>query len=210
MRTKSVKALLKEGLLKACDKVRSESELEKVILYEVKRAGAKITESGMRELTSRLGYFEVEDMNLLKVVSYLKNSIDYGDGEVTADAVKAVVPSFIAKNIFGTAKMLADGDMDGLLKQSLLISPDEAIRAASALLRDFRLSYKRKMFSLSEVGAYREPVFETADKNALLSCMDIITDEIRGVKEGYVEPKSLMQEVFNRTFSVLHAPAAAE
>ena len=210
MRTKAVKAYQKQGILKACDKVKTEAELEKILLYEAKKAGAKVKESGMRELTSRLSYFEVEDMNLLKAISYLRNAIDYGDGVVTAEAVNAVVPKIESKDIFGTASLLRDGDMDALLRQTRLIKPDEAIGAASALLRDFRISYKRKMFSLQEVGAYREPVFKDADEKALLSCLDIVTDEIRGVKEGYVRAEDLLQEVFNRTFIVLHAPAAAE
>lgn len=211
LRTKAVKTYQKQGLFHPCEKCRNEAEFEKILLYEVNKAGAKITESGMKELTGRLSYFDIEDMNLFQAVSYLKQSIDCGEGIVTADAVKEVVPQFEKKDIFATATMLKQGDMDGLLKQARLIPSDEAIGAASALLRDFRLSYKRKYFSLQAIlgeRAYHEPVFKDTDAAKLLTLMDIVTDEIRGIKEGYVQEDILLQEIFNRTYLALNAPAA--
>lgn len=205
MRTKSAKELIKQGVMKPCEKLTSRIELEKVLLYECKKAGGKITENGMNELIERLSYFDIEEMNLLKAVSYLNNCIDYGEGGVvTPEAVKAMVPESVKKDIFGTALLLKNGDIDALMKQAKITPSEEAIGAASALLRDFRVSYKRKMFSLSEIGAYKEPVFKDLDEEKLLSCMSVVTDEIRGVKEGTVEPEALLQETFNRTFMMLN------
>lgn len=203
-RMKSAKEFLKQGIMKPCEKLTSQVELENLLLLECQKAGGKMTEKGMNELVERLSYFEVEEMNLLKAISYLNNCIDYGGGVVTPEAVKAMVPESVKKDIFGTALLLKNGDINALMKQAKITPPEEAIGAASVLLRDFRISYKRKMFSISEIGAYKEPVFKNEDEETVLSCISVITDEIRGVKEGVVEPEALLQEVFNRTFALLN------
>lgn len=209
-RLKFVKELKKAGVLKSCDKLDKESALQQTFLYEIKKSGARITADAMQEFTRRINYFAVEDMTLLKAVSYLRNAISLGNGEVTVDVIRNAVPEFQAEDVFGVAGLLKQRDMDGLLAQARLIPEKNAIAASSALLREFRLSYKRKYYSLKETGAWKEPAFTDMDKDSLLSCIGIITDAIAGVKSGLLSSEDLLQSVFVQLMTVLEktVPAA--
>lgn len=202
-RTKVFKELDRQGVLKACDKVKDPAELEKLLLRECVSSGAKITSPAIKEFMRRINYFEVEDMTLLSAVSYLRNVSDYSNGEITEESVRECVPEFKALDIYGLSGMIRKGDMKGLMTQASLISREDAIRTASLILRDFRIAYKLSMgFTLRDVGAFKEPAFAGADRAFLSRAVSFITDEIAGVKDGTVRAESLLQEIFNRLVTV--------
>lgn len=203
------KSLTKAGYLIACERAKDEAELQKIILSEVGRGKGKISATAMKEFCRRLAYFEVEETTLLEVVGYVKTLLNYADGEITEDAVKAIVPENATSDVFSLASLLKEGDMDSLLKQSYLIPSDEAIGAASALLRELRLSYKGKFFSMKETGAFKPPVFINENEENLAEGIKVVTTAIRDVKRGLIRSENLLQSVFNRLFTLFAVARAA-
>ena len=203
------KNLTKSGFLITCDRAKDEAELQRIILSEVVKGGGKISVSAMEEFTRRLSYFEAEDVSLLAVAGYVKSLVSYADGEITEDAVKAIVPENTAADVFSLASLLKAGDMHSLLKQSYLIPADEAIGAASALLRELRLSYKGKFFSMKETGAFKPPVFSNESEEKLADAIKFVTDSIRDVKRGLIRSENLLQSIFNRLFTIFSVKSGA-
>lgn len=184
-RTKLYKHLQKEGLLLACNKVETEDAFRKVILYELKKRGAQITESGMREFEKRMNYFVSDEMNLLRAAGFLEQ-MTFVTNEITEEVVRAHTPSFEEANAFGIASLMEAGDASALLREINMLPSSDAIRIMSLILRELRIAYKLHFLKAQEIGIRADnAVFRNHPRNVLAEGLKIVTDYIEAIKKGF-------------------------
>lgn len=183
-RTKIYKHLQKEGLLISCHKVEREEDFQKVILYELKREGAKITPKAMEELARRLNYFELEDMNLMRVVGYVK-TLAMLSKEITEELVREHIPCFERADAFRIASLIEERNASGILHEINMLPKTDAIWVLSLVLREIRIALKLRYFNASEIGIRVERAhFMKCQKDQLTKALQIVTDGIAGIKKG--------------------------
>ncbi|WP_026653448.1 DNA polymerase III subunit delta [Butyrivibrio proteoclasticus] len=181
-RTKLYKTFDEAGLMVPCNKLKTMPELQKVIFSELRRQGATIKEDAYGLFVKKMNYFDNDGVTLLDVVSCLNSCISISN-ELTVDIIEKCCPSYEEANIFALASLIKENKADALYEQISLISEKDAIGILSLLLKDFRVAYKLKYYSDSEVGTKRT-AFSTYDKTALNKAMLVITSTIAGVKNG--------------------------
>lgn len=174
-----------------CIKVTTEDEFNKVVLYEVKKNGARISSGALKELSERINYFNMEEVNLLMVKDFIE-SLSGISPEITKEMVERYVPCFEEANVFSLAKLINERDMDGLLRQLNMLGRDAAIQTLSLLLYNFRVALKENYFSLSEIGA-RPSVFSCYSVEKLNFAVRLITDQIAKIKSGYMPEETALK-----------------
>ena len=190
-RTNIYKTLEKKGLMNPCMKLKSESDLKKVIAYELKKRSAQIKLDAVDLFIKKMNYFDNEDINLLNVVGYL-DACTCVSSIITVDIVERVCPSFEEANVFALTSLIREHNAQELYKQVTIITGKDAIRVLSLLLKDFRVAYKLKYFGSEEISTKRT-MFASYPKELLCNCMNIIVSIISGIKNGYYsEDQSLL------------------
>ncbi len=190
-RLKFTKALKKDGFLIPCDKVSSEQELEKVLLFELKKAGAVITSDALKEFTKRLNYFGLEYMNLNVMVGYLLNLVAVSK-QITIETVQKFTPTFEEADRFKLAELIREHDMTELLRQLNMIDGESAIGVMSLLLSAFRVSYKSKYFDMKDRTKQRI-VFKEYKSDILKECISVLTKDILAIKQGLMSNENALK-----------------
>ncbi len=181
---------LKEYLV-PCNKVTTPKDLEQVILFEVKRNGARITPAALKEFTERINYFAMEDVTLLMVKDFIDN-LSAISKEISEDMVKRYVPAFKEADVYSLAGLIKEKKADALLGQLNMLSKDEAIGTLSLLLYSFRVAFKEKFYSLREIGG-RESLFSEYGAETLEKAVRLITDRIAGIKSGFIPDETVLK-----------------
>ncbi len=190
-RTKLYKSFKEQGLLTPCMKLKDMSELQKVIVYELKKRNATMDDAAASLFIKKMNYFNNDSVNLLNVVGYL-DACSCISNTITAELVDKVCPSFEEANIFMLTSLIKDGDTTELYRQIKMIPSKDSIGIMSLLLKDFRVAYKLKSFSENEVSTWKTS-FSSFSRELLCECMEILTSVISGVKRGtYTEDIALL------------------
>lgn len=193
-RKKFVKELLKGPFMKECTRCRTEPELAKIIRYEAKKAGVTFEPAAERLFIERSGYLMDESINLY----HIKNMIldlgeSSGDGIITENAVINHIPENILINAFSLTNLIDKGKMDEVKKQAGKMSDGSAISAISAMLYDFRTTYKIKLgMNSKEVGVFKESPFLKYSTAQLLDCINICCNTIEKIKCGEIPEKDAL------------------
>ncbi len=184
-----------------CNKVSTPKEFEKCVLYELSKAGAKITAGGLSEFTRRMNYFEREDVNLLTATEYIR-SLSSISPEITEDMVKRYVPSYEEVNVFSLSGLIKSHDMDAILKQVNLLNKDRAIPTLSLLLYSFRVAYKEKFYSLSEIGG-RQGCFSDCPAEKLAKAINLLTENIAKIKSGFLPEELALKNTLGALTNII-------
>ncbi len=184
-----------------CNKVSTPKDFEKCVLYEVNKAGAKITTGALSEFTRRMNYFEREDVNLLTATEYLRSMASISP-DITEDMVKRYVPSYEEVNVFSLSGLIKSHDMDAILKQVNLLNKDRAIPTLSLLLYSFRVAYKEKFFSLSEIGG-RQSCFSSCDADKLCRAIELLTENIAAIKSGFLPEELALKNTLGALTNII-------
>ena len=193
------KKMRKLGCLELCTKESVVQSLRGFVLKKATQKGFCFEDVALDLFLQRLDYAENEEVNLFTVLGYMKSLSALGK-VVTQEMVCTVVPAHFNENVFGIARMIVAGDVDGLKVQASLLGGD-VIRTLSALLREYRIAYKSRYFSSKEIGAFSN-VFSHKDKASLVRGMDLITGQIASVKHGTFPGEIVLMETFLRLINI--------
>ncbi len=194
-RTSFYKDCVKKGVVVPCDKKDFYNSVVPVVLKSVTLAGGTIDESVVTKMLQRVGYLENGEVNMYTIIGYVNTMLSL-DKNITVELMESVVPSYFKEDVFSLAKLICSKDMKGLKKQAELLRGSE-IETLSALLREFRISYKAKYFPLKETGASYS-AFLKRDKEYLAYGIKVISETVAGIKNGSVITKDCLMDVFVR------------
>ena len=199
-RTAFYKKLMKSGFIVSCEKVDMAQKVPEYLKRQVSQRGVRFAPGVAEEVVKRCGYVENVEVNMYTVFSYANNMIPLAvDGVISMEVMQHIVPCYYESNAFGLGKLICSKDLKALSIQAELLRGDE-INTLSKLLREYRISYKAKYYSLKEIGVTYSP-FLKKDKEYLLYGLNLITNTIAGIKNGTVMEATCLMEVFLRLCS---------
>ena len=193
-RKKFVKELLTKPFVKACGRCASEPELAKIIRYEAKANGCVFEPAAENHFITRTGYLVDESVSLYHIKNLILDLSELAEnGTITEELVTAVVPENILYNAFSLTSLIESGKIREVKKQSEKIKEGGAIQAISAMLYDFRTSYKIKLgFSKSEVGVFKDSPYLKYSSAQLLQCINTCTETVEKIKNGEIAEKDAL------------------
>lgn len=192
-RLKLAKLLKKKGLLYPCEKY-SDSELPAAVASACGSYGARITSDAVASLISRTAYLDVAEVTFLDVADWIKKMAAVTK-EITLSVVESTVPQKEQPDAFILATLIRDNQYEKLQKEVSLLSgmsTDEVIKSLSALLWQYRISYKAKMFSPAEIGV-RSTVLADLPEQALVRGISILNGVLAKVKTGTMPAELAIQ-----------------
>lgn len=198
-RTALFKQLQKQNLLVCCDKLTDKDMLMKFLLSKIKEKGGRITEDAYHLLLERERYEDLEEISLYNVLSDIDKLISYNP-EITVDTVSLLINENVVSAPFGLAQLIQEGNTVELRKQAEAMKGDE-IKVLSALLREYRIAWKSKFFSPSQIGA-KYISLKNLPKNELSEGMRVITDTISGIKNSSMPQNFAMMFVFEKLIAL--------
>ncbi len=199
-RLRLFKVLKEAGILVECNKLKAEEDVKKVLQSELNAEGVTIQEDAMTLFLKKMNY-PSEGMNLLTMVGYLKTLMVLTK-QITVDDVKAHCPSFEEPNVFALTELLLSGDNDRLLREVNMIAPDDAIPSLSLLLRNFRISWKRRSFPDVSFGGMDK--LSTLSIKQLENGMEILTATIKNIKNGVVQSDIALKLACGEIAALIH------
>lgn len=193
-RTKFFHSLKNEGLLHLFDKESATLKLSEFIERRVAKKGAAFSNRKALDLfISRENYANRKDITLYNIVSDLNNLIALSN-TITEEMIVSVVPDNLKDNVFGIASQIIRKDINGLRSQALLCRGNE-IGTLSALLREYRISYKALYFPLKDIGASKN-IFKELSKEQLIAGINIITDAVDAFKAKSMPESVILEHTF--------------
>lgn len=166
-----------------------ENTMGRFIRSIVKRRGSSIADSDIRKILELSEYRSDPHVSMYTVGNLLTNIID--GMEVIAPITTADIEQAFHKrdlvNRFGVAALLEKKDR-GQLYQLVpsLLEDGSAIPFLMLLMREMRVAYKSRLFSLEEIGI-RTANFKSWSANQLVRGMAIIGDVVHKLKSAEIQ-----------------------
>lgn len=188
-RKKLFKTLRSLDMIYPCNKV-DDTNLRKVLMYEISQRKAVIQEVAFAEFIKRCDYQNNDTIDLLGMISYIDSMVCVSK-EITLDLVTRYVPKYEEPNVFGLTALIKKCDAQALYNELCLVdsSSEEQIKTLSLLLRDYRIAYKLKYFEKQELADKPQSIrtsFSDYSMSELLSCMEILTNTVSDIKGGQI------------------------
>lgn len=180
-RTSFFKKLKSKNYIKLYEKSEQAAKLNHFIKNYVKSQNGTISDEAIQEFLCRENYLVSDSVTLYTIRNDLLSVLALSK-EITEETIKSIVASHDVDNAFLLAKLLVSKDINGLLSQAELLRGQE-IPALSALLREYRISYKAKSSPLKDIGVYKQ-LFSELSAEELSDKITFLTEEIAAVKTG--------------------------
>lgn len=191
-RTKFYKSV-KEQMI-SCEKITNQAKLQDFILKEIAKRNGRIRADAYSLFMEKENYLERDDISLLNIVSDIDRLVSYSP-DISIDTVNALIADNPSKKMFELATMIKKKDFKHLRQQAEVFSGKE-ISALGALLREYRIAWKAKYFSISDIGVRHTPLFSKEPEEKLLRAMEVITEGMDSLKYGTVPKSSAMLYTF--------------
>lgn len=190
-RTKFYKALQKADYIEEHKKLATNDDVKKMVAFFLKPYGAQIREDACAELLDRLNYTDKKSNITLWDVKQVVENLAQTSTEIDKALVEKLVEKNESENVFGLIKMILNKDIAGIVRQEDIImrTQGSSIGALSAILREYRLGYKKAVLNVTpkELGVN----FVTLDGEPaayLLNGIRILTDTVTDIKQGRLKP----------------------
>lgn len=193
-RTSFYKELAEKKLIENFDKEDALSKLPTFLSKSACDVGACFKDGVLDAMIRRIGYIENPAVTVSTLVGYVKNMASISK-EIDMNLMESIIPAYDKEERFMLAKMILNKDIASLKTQASLLRGEE-ISCLSALLREYRIAYKSKYFSLKDIGVSFS-VLSKKDKYELVDGIDILTSAISSCKNG-TAPASLLIDCFLR------------
>lgn len=193
-RTSFYKELVEKKVVENFDKEDALLKLPSFLAKSAAEVSATFADGVVDLMIRRIGYIENPEVTISTLVGYVK-SIAAISKEITKEVMESVVPCYEKEERFALAKMVLNKDIIGLKTQASLLRGEE-ISCLSALLREYRIAYKSKYFSLKDIGV-GFCTLAKKDKKELARGINILTHAISSCKNG-TAPESLLMDCFMR------------
>lgn len=193
-RSKLYKTMKEACVIEECNKLETLEKVKKMVAIFLKDTGAKIKEDACDELIRRLNYFRRSEVTLWTLKNTLMN-LSQSAEIVDLALVESLVEDNEKENVFALIDCLKRGDMPALRRQEELILRAEGtpIGALSAMLREFRIAYKQKLFGVSprEIGVQSISLTGESEEY-LIRGLTVITETISSIKSGTVSASNAL------------------
>lgn len=189
-RLKVYKDLQKAKKVKEFPKLKTEKQLMEFITEILLRMNASISKEAMKELTRRLCYFTT-DTNLYHVAN-IAEQLAVCESEISLENVRLLVSDCEKGNAFFLGKLVKEKNVVKLRKQVELLQREpgyEAIQVLSALLYQYRISYKLTINpNETEVGAKKSQAsLYGLPVSVLAKGIHVLTEAVANIKKGVVK-----------------------
>ena len=193
-RKKFVKELLETPLVKKCGRCASEPELAKIVRFEAKAKGYVFEPAAEKMFIERTGYLIDDSLNLYHIKNMILDLTELSEnGTITEETVLTNIPENILFNAFTLTALIDQGKIGEVKKQVAKIKDGNSIPAISAMLYDFRTTYKIKLgMNKAEVGVFKESPFLKYSTSQLLKCINICTGTVEKIKKGEISEKDAL------------------
>ena len=191
-RRKFVKEIIKNA--KECGRCASEPELAKIIRFEAKVKGYVFEPAAEKMFIERTGYLIDDSLNLYHIKNMVLDLTELSEnGIITEETVMTNIPENILFNAFTLTALIEQGKIGEVKKQVAKIKDGNTISAISAMLYDFRTTYKIKLgMNSKEVGVFKESPFLKYSEAQLLDCINICCKTIEKIKCGEIPEKDAL------------------
>ena len=193
-RTSFYKELVENKMLEVFDKENALSKLPTFLHKHAAEVGAIFEEGVVEAFIQRIGYIENPEVTISTLVGYVKSMAAISKA-ITMEVMQSIIPAYDKEERFLLAKMIMARDIASLKTQASLLRGEE-ISCLSALLREYRIAYKSKYFSLKDIGV-SFCILSKKGKKELADGISIITGAISSYKNG-TAPASLLLDCFMR------------
>ena len=193
-RTAFYKELLENKMLEIFDKEDAVSKLPAFLCKHAAENGAVFEDGVVDGLIRRIGYIENPAVTISTLVGYVKNMASISK-TISMEVMKSIIPAYDKEERFMLAKMILNKDIASLKTQAMLLRGEE-IGCLSSLLKEYRIAYKSKYFTLKDIGVGFS-VLAKKEKNELAKGICILTGAISSCKNG-TAPASLLMDCFMR------------
>ena len=158
-RRKFVKEIIKNA--KECGRCTSEPELAKIVRFEAKAKGYVFEPAAEKMFIERTGYLIDDSLNLYHIKNMILDLTELSEnGIITEETVMENIPENILFNAFTLTSLIDQGKIGEVKKQADKMKDGNAIPSISAMLYDFRTTYKIKLgMSKEEVGVFKDSPF---------------------------------------------------
>lgn len=161
--------------------------------------------AALSEFLRRENYVEAEDVCLQTVMADADTlAIICKDRPISIKDVSDNVSDHCLGNVFVVAKFLRAGNIPALQKQASLLKGQE-IQALTALLREYRVSYKLMYHSMKEVGVTYPSTFANVPKEKLIQSMDTIVSTLDALKNEAVPKSTALESTYLALAGILKA-----
>lgn len=198
-RTSFFKSCSRDGLLEIHDKKEAINWIPSLLSKKAAKRGVSFSGNALSVFMEQENYIEREDITLYTLLNDL-NSLTALGNPVTEDMVHYFMKKNQVNDVFGVASMVARRDTAALRLQAALLAGNE-IAALAALLREYRIAYKAKYFSYSDIGA-GQTCFNELSTSVLLESIRIITDAISSLKSGKGLRRLALETVYFKLISI--------
>lgn len=191
-RRKFVKEIIKNA--KECGRCASEPELAKIVRFEAKAKGYVFEPAAEKMFIERTGYLIDDSLNLYHIKNMVLDLTELSEnGIITEETVMENIPENILFNAFTLTSLIDQGKIGEVKKQADKMKDGNAIPSISAMLYDFRTTYKIKLgMSKEEVGVFKDSPFLKYSTSQLLSCINICTGTVEKIKKGEISEKDAL------------------
>lgn len=163
--------------------------MERFIRSVVTRRGSSIAGSDARKIVELSAYQYNPDVSMYTIGNMLTNLIDGMEviGPVTMADIERTFQKKDLVNKFGIAALLEKKDRGQLYQLAPSLQEDGgAIPFLMLLMREMRVAYKSRLFSLGEIGV-KTVNFKSWSDNQLIQGMQIVGDVVYRLKSSEIQ-----------------------
>ncbi len=165
-----------------------ENTMKKFIQSIVLRRGSSITDGEIQKILELSAYQLNADITMYTIGNMLTNLIDGMEviGPITAQDVERTFQKKDVVNKFGIAALLEKKDRGQLYKLAPFLQKENgAISFLMLLMRELRIAYKSRIYSLGEIGV-KSVNFKSWNDNQLIQGMAIVGDVVYKLKSSEI------------------------
>lgn len=178
--------------------------MERFIQSIVAHRGSSVTDGEIRKILELSAYQYNPDMTMYTISNMLTNLIDGMEviGPITAEDIERTFQRKDMVNKFGIAVLLEKRDRGQLYKLAPFLREESgAIPFLMLLMRELRIAYKSRIYSLGEIGV-KSANFKTWSDNQLIQGMAIVGDVVYKLKSSEIQENIAIPYCFSELLNM--------
>lgn len=185
-RTAFFKQMKDRGVLSLCDKEQAVPKLADFVKKHAMRRSATFGEGALDAFLTMENYAENPSITLYNILSDLNSLVSLSPA-ITVETVGAISSDNSMAAVFTLISLIKEKNVAELMHQVELLR-DSEIGALCALLREYRICYKKTLGISKEYGKL------FADRDSAARGIDILTDAISATKKRTFPPSLILRE----------------
>jgi len=181
-----------------------EKTMKKFIQSVAARRGSSIADSEIQKILELSAYQYDPNVTMYTIGNMLTNLIDGMEvtGPITAEDIERTFQKKDMVNKYGVAALLEKRDRGQLYKLAPFLQEENgAIPFLMLLMRELRVAYKSRIYSLGEIGV-RSVNFKSWSNNQLIQGMAIVGDVVYKLKSSEIQESIAIPYCFSELLNM--------